>query len=135
MANYLIFKAKKNTTGEGDPKALMVKTARDNEYVLHQSRYLGSVAGGILALMRRENAAERLVEEGYHLTNLTELIAHGFTFRLGQNERAFNIIVAKDNSSTTFVGEKRNGIASILMQAEDWAEDLIEQTASKGRTL
>lgn len=135
MANNLILKVKKNTTGEGDPKALMVKTARDGDYGVHLSSSLCVVVGGILELMGRDTAAHRLVKEGYHLTNLTELIAHGFTFRLGQNDRAFNIIVAKDNCSTTFVGEKRNGIASVLMQAEDWAEDLIEQTKSKGRTL
>ena len=58
--------------------------------------------------------------------NIKELLKRGFTIRIDETETKYSLIVSKGKCSTSFSVEKKDGIVKLLMQAEDWAETMLE---------
>ena len=58
--------------------------------------------------------------------NVKELLKHGFTIRIDKTENEYGLIVSKGKCSTSFSVKKDKGIAKLLIQADDWAQTLLE---------
>jgi len=127
MANNFILKIKKNTSDKGEKNYLMVKT-RDKEWFVYYTEYLSTAVGGALMMMDYDyEVSLEFLRFNTVLANLRELIAHDFIIKLDENDKEFGLTISKINCTTRFNVNKENGIASLLIQAEEWAQTMLEE--------
>ena len=61
------------------------------------------------------------------IENLYKLVMQGFNVKLYEAENNYNLIVYKNRSSINFTSSKEQGTAIVLIQAEDWAEEMLKE--------
>ena len=61
------------------------------------------------------------------LDNLQKLLEEGFKIRIDETEKGYKLIVRKATCSTSFSATKEQGVANVLYQAEDWAEEMLKE--------
>lgn len=72
--------------------------------------------------------SQKLVQGEDKLRNLKHLIIkHGFKLTLSETEKLYNLVVHKTKCSISFSAEKEDGIPTLLLQAEEWAEVMLEE--------
>ena len=60
------------------------------------------------------------------LENLHQLIKQGFTIRIDEIGDELRFTAYIDKASTGFIVSKEQGISRLLLNAEDWAETMLE---------
>lgn len=60
----------------------------------------------------------------------TLIVAYGFKLTLKQVERIYRLVIYKNTSSISFETSKENKIETLLLQAEEWAKDMLEELNS-----
>ena len=72
--------------------------------------------------------SKKLVQAEDKLKNLKTLIVdYGFKLTLSENEKEYTLVVHKPKCSISFSGKKEAGITGLLIQAEEWAEAMLEE--------
>lgn len=127
MANNLILKIKKNTSDKGQKDYLMVKT-KDKEWFVYYTEYVSTAVGGALMMMDYDyEVSLEFLRLNTVLANLRELIAQDFIIKLDENGKEFGLTISKRNCETRFNVNKKDGIASLFIQAEEWATEMLEE--------
>ena len=71
---------------------------------------------------------EQIIGINQSLQNLKTLITEqGFKLRLDETEKGYKLIANKGVCSASFLANKEQGVENVLQQAEDWAEELLEE--------
>ena len=130
MEKKLILKLKLN---KEDKDSLRLKTEDDECNVL----YTKGTDNALLRLLQLMDLDEQEIEKLEQITkldNLLTLIKQGFTIRLDEVKDHIRFIAFKGNASITFGVSKEQGIAKVLMEAEDWAEEFLKE-ANNTKTI
>ena len=59
------------------------------------------------------------------MEDLAHLLEQGFTLKIYENENGFKVVISKGSSAAVFEALKQNGVIDALMQANDWAEQML----------
>lgn len=59
------------------------------------------------------------------MEDLAHLLEQGFTLKIYENENEFKVVISKGSSAAVFEASKQNGVVDALMQANDWAEQML----------
>lgn len=59
------------------------------------------------------------------MEDLGHLLEQGFTLKIYENENGFKVVISKGSSAAVFEALKQNGVVDALMQANDWAEEML----------
>ncbi len=81
---------------------------------------------GVLDLINIDDEEIDKISEIKDLKNLFELIQKGFTIRIDEMEDHLRFIAYKGNASTSCAVSKEMGISRLLLNAEDFAEEFLE---------
>lgn len=121
MEKKLILKLKLNK----EDKSRMIMQVGEENYNLVFLKG-SNVLLGVLDLIDIDAEEIDKISEISDLKNLFELIQKGFTIRIDENKDHLHFIAYKGQASTSFGVSKGMGIASLLKNAEDFAEELLE---------
>lgn len=105
-------------------KKMTVQTPEGKWKVFH-SEYLSDVLSWTLVLLDFDEVKNELLRHSATLDNLHRLIEKGFTLRIDEIDNKYSLIISKGNCSTNFTAKKEQGIAAVLIEAEEWAEVFI----------
>ena len=64
----------------------------------------------------------------------TLIVLHDFKLNLTELEKAYRLVVYKNTSSTSFETSKENKIETLFLQAEEWAQTMLEEL-NKGNNI
>ena len=115
-------------------KRLIIKIKKENEerfliktdcetFKVHSTETMSNILTMICSLLNIQgvnNAVPR------NLDNLQKLVEKGFTIRIDEMEDHLRFIAYKGSASTTCGVSKEKGISSLLKNAEDFAEEFLE---------
>lgn len=122
MEKKLILKLKLNK----EDKSRMIMQVGEEKYNLVFLKG-SNVLLGVLDLINVDGEEIDKISEITDLKNLFELIQKGFTIRIDEiGDDHLRFMAFKGNASTTLGVSKEMGISSLLKNAEDFAETLLE---------
>lgn len=125
MDSKLLLKLKLNK----EKKNLLKIKTEYNEYNIYYTEEMEDILVRVLELMSVEEQEIQKLTEVTKLDTLVELVEKGFTIRIDEikNDR-LQFIAFKGGASTTFAVSKESGISSLLIKAEDFAEEFLEES-------
>ena len=71
--------------------------------------------------------AVKIIISENEFNNLDALLEKKFIIKIYSIETGYRVVITKDTCSTTFEATKEEGIVEALIQAEDWAEEMLIQ--------
>ena len=121
MEKKLILKLKLNK----EDKSRMIMQVGEENYNLVFLKG-SNVLLGVLDLINVDGEEIDKISEVTDLKNLFELIQKGFTIRIDEMGDELRFTSYIDKASTGFIVSKEQGISKLLLDAEDWAETMLE---------
>ena len=70
---------------------------------------------------------KELAQENNSLESLHKLMKKGFAIRFDEMEDFYSIIISKSVSSANFKTAKDKGVTQLLIEAENWATEMLEE--------
>ncbi len=122
MDKKLILKLKLNK----EDKSSMIMQVGEEKYNLVFLKG-SNVLLGVLDLINIEAEEIDKISQISDLKNLFDLIQKGFTIRIDDIGAEYRFTSYIDKATTGFIVSKKQGLASLLKNAEDWAETMLEE--------
>jgi len=124
MANKLIFKVEFNKQAKD-----IIKIDTDiDDWKIYFKEPLGEAIDWAIRISGYDKESKELIGGYDKLGFLKHLIVeHGFKLTLKEEEKAYRLIVYKNTSSTSFETNKENKIETLFLQAEEWAQTMLEE--------
>ena len=119
----LVMKIKLDPKREG---SIAVKTNLSS-WSISYNETLHNIMSWSLSILLDTKELMKMVWAQSTFSNLKELIKQGFVVRIDKNEKGYNLIVSKGKCSIAFNAPEEKGIVNVVLQAEDWAVEMLEQ--------
>ena len=123
MEKKLILKLKLN----GQRNDLIKVKTQDNECNVYHTKDMDKFLVDLLKLTSVSKAEIEKLEQVTKLDSVLELINQGFTIRIDEiGDDHLRFMAFKGNASITFGVSKEQGISKVLIEAEDWAHEFVQ---------
>ena len=123
MENKLILKLKLNNE---DKSSMILQTEQDKFQISDKGMKKFFIS--VLDLAGVDYKTVDKLAETEDLHNLHLLIKKGFTIRIDEiKDDHLRFMAFKGNASITFGVSKEQGISKVLLEAEDWATEMLEE--------
>lgn len=122
MEKKLVLKLKRDK----EIKDLMVLQTQDEKYDIAYFEE-GYILLNIFELIGIDFDEIDKIEATTSLNSLVKLISKGFSIRVDESEKGYNLIVSRDKCSMNFTATKEQGFAKVMIDAENWSETLLEE--------
>ena len=99
----------------------------EKKWELKLNEYMSNVFSWTTDLLGLYYVKRELSEKNNELQNLHQLLSQGFSFRLDEAVDSYTLIVSKGTSSISFNSLKEYGVTNLLLEAEDWAAEMLEE--------
>ena len=130
MANKLIFKVKFDKETK---KRIKIDTDVDN-FSMYFKEPLGELMDWAIRMVCYDRESKKLLGEDKLWFLKTLIVLHDFKLNLTELEKAYRLVVYKNTSSTSFETSKENKIETLFLQAEEWAQTMLEEL-NKGNNI
>lgn len=130
MEKNLIVKATQNKQKENS----LIMNTGEEKWELNYPQYFDDIMLSIFGSMQIEQEELKKLQDNVSFNNLYALIKKGFSIRLDEIENGYQLIVRKGNSAISFTATKRQGVSKVLIEAEEWAETMLEEL-EKGNNI
>ena len=130
MANKLIFKVKFDKETK---KRIKIDTDVDN-FSMYFKEPLGELMDWAIRMACYDRESKKLLGEDKLWFLKTLIVLHDFKLNLTELEKAYRLVVYKNTSSTSFETSKENKIETLFLQAEEWAQTMLEEL-NKGNNI
>ena len=122
MASKLIFKVEYDKQTK---KAIKIDTDVDNWQVYFKEPF-GEIVDWAIRISCYDRESKELLGEDKLWFLKTLIVLHNFKLNLTELENAYRLVVYKNTSSTSFETSKENKIETLFLQAEEWAQVMLE---------
>ena len=122
MSSKLIFKIEYDKQTK---KAIKIDTDVDNWQVYFKEP-LGEIVDWAIRISCYDRESKELLGEDKLWFLKTLIVLHNFKLNLTELENAYRLVVYKNTSSTSFETSKENKIETLFLQAEEWAQVMLE---------
>lgn len=122
MEKKLVLKLKRDK----EIKDLMVLQTEDKKYDVAYFEE-GYILLNIFELIGIDFNEIDKIETTTSLNCLVKLISKGFSIRVDESEKGYNLIVSRDKCSMNFTATKEQGFAKVMIDAENWSQTLLEE--------